>query len=644
MNILSWQWICFFPFAFFLLPLSSERKRAQAAQQTPSRLIQTPAARDDSSLVCLHKQGKQRRKLRDGLFSLSLSPSATMSRLLLQKLGLWGSRRAAVPSCILLPSIAFQMAPKRKRHDSTGGAGSRGYKEALVRLAQLQSNRSTTQLFEKAAATTESEVASDSPSPHDSSSSSSSASSSSRSRALNATAIPEMRTWLQRAGYSPEKDLCKMRHIHVAGTKGKGSVCAYATALLAKHTRVGTYTSPHLISPRERIAINGEPVSQEIFAEAFFEMWDRFTRAAIKEGWSPAEAEGPASKPFFFRYLTIMAWHIFLTQGVRDVVMECGIGGEYDATNVLPAEAVSAAVVTQLGIDHVAMLGGTVEEIAWHKAGIFKHGKRAFTRRLDDQPRVMEVLRARAEEKGAILVELEDSVVDKWGDEPDVDSLSVKGQALAPAPFRKQNQALAALAVIDSIMDDSGLHALADVALLGLPATIYQTLKDVKIPGRQEVRQEGQVTWCYDGAHTKESLEEAVRWFITLLEPGEKAILVFNQQERDVAELLQCLIDEAGAYTGREVFSHALFTANNTTFLDPQGQQWDLSVQRKAAKRMAEITKHSKIQVLGNIQDTYMEVLHIAGLEKGGKKVLVTGSMHLVGAMKHALGILDDFL
>ena len=537
-----------------------------------------------------------------------------MSCTLLQNPMAWATARLSAPSCIIR-GLAFQMASKREKHTTPVA---RGYDEALAKLTLLQSNRSTTQLFETAA------TGDGLPS--------SQAGTTGR-QDLNSTAIPEMRAWLQRAGYSPEEDLTKMRHIHVAGTKGKGSVCAYATAMLAKHTRVGTYTSPHLITPRERIAIDGEPVSQDVFATAFFEIWDRFTETAIKEGWSAADAEGPASKPFFFRFMTIMAWHIFLTQGIKDVVLECGIGGEYDATNVLPAEAVSAAVVTQLGVDHVAMLGDTVEKIAWHKAGIFKPGKKAFTRRVDDQPGVMEVLRSRAQEKGAILVEVDDAVVDKWAGSPSLDG-SGTSTSPAPAPFQKQNQALATLAVMEHI----GMRMLVEAALLDLPPEAYDSLQKMKLPGRQEIYQEQSAKWLLDGAHTKESLEHVAKWLVGQIATDETIILVFNQQDRDASELLTSFVDAVWAAAERkDVFSHALFSTNHKTFLDPDGKEWDLTAQEKTRDTMAQLIPGCQTEVMSNVMDTIMEARRLADQDGSKRKILVTGSMHLVGNIKYAL-------
>lgn len=490
----------------------------------------------------------------------------------------------------MMPSFP-SMPPKQgdRRHTSSV---TRTYAEALDRLTELQSNRTITQLFDKPA------------------------------KDLNAAAIPEMVAWLRRAGYTPQ-DLCRLRHIHVAGTKGKGSVCAYATALLRKYRGpVGTYTSPHLVSPRERIAIDGEPVSQDIFAKAFFEVWDRLSEAAKKEGMDPAEADGPGSKPFYFRFLTILAWHIFLNQGVKDVVLECGIGGEYDATNVVPAEAVSAAVVTQLGIDHVSMLGNTVEEISWHKAGIFKPGKRAFTRRLNNMPGVMDVLRKRAIEKGAVLVELDDETVNSWGG---VDGV-LKGD------FQKYNQAVAVMAIQEHL----GMEAKNATDLQNIPDKMIEGLREAKIRGRGEVIEEPGIKWYLDGAHTQDSLDEVAKWFSRELADGESAILIFNQQERDTSQLLTSFLEAMGRSTGKsQIFSHGFFTTNDVG-KPGASETRDMTVQQKAAQTFQDLDSTSTIHTFNNTTDAVEEARKL--VEQGKKqKVLVTGSMHLVGGVLRAL-------
>lgn len=159
--------------------------------------------------------------------------------------------------------------------------------------------------------------------------------------------------------------------------------------------KIGLYTSPHLRFVRERIQVNNQPLSEETFAKYFFEIWDRLEDAAKARG----EAVDITAKPVYFRFLTLMAFHTYMSEGVDTAVIECGVGGEYDSTNVVTAPTVIG--ITSLGIDHVAMLGNTIEEIAWHKAGIMKVGAPAFT---SPQPvKALKVLENRAAEKAIPL-------------------------------------------------------------------------------------------------------------------------------------------------------------------------------------------------------------------------------------------------
>ena len=152
--------------------------------------------------------------------------------------------------------------------------------------------------------------------------------------------------------------------IHVAGTNGKGSVSAMIEAAVrASGVRTGLYTSPHLVEPTERIRINGEPVAQEEFAAAF----DRVHAAA--EGLiASGDLE---AHPTYFATVTAMAFLVFREAEVKTAVIEVGLGGRLDATNVLVPRL---AVITPVDFDHEAFLGRSLEAIASEKAGILKRG------------------------------------------------------------------------------------------------------------------------------------------------------------------------------------------------------------------------------------------------------------------------------
>ena len=149
------------------------------------------------------------------------------------------------------------------------------------------------------------------------------------------------------------------RAIHVAGTNGKGSVCAYVSAMLAAaKVRCGRFTSPHLMDRWDCITIDEKTVDERIFYEVEASVIAKDKREGIK-----------ASE---FELLTATAFEIFAREKIEIGVVEVGLGGRYDATNILPHPLVS--VITQIGKDHEAFLGETLEEITYQKAGIMKKG------------------------------------------------------------------------------------------------------------------------------------------------------------------------------------------------------------------------------------------------------------------------------
>lgn len=142
--------------------------------------------------------------------------------------------------------------------------------------------------------------------------------------------IPKMRKYLERTGLTPE-DVDKLSVIHISGTKGKGSTCAFSERILSCHGyTTGLFTSPHLFEVRERIRINGRPISKELFRDYF---WSLYTK--LKETEIPSRADEGYDMPFFFNFLTVMSLHVFLNEEVDVAIMEVGIGGEYDSTNVI---------------------------------------------------------------------------------------------------------------------------------------------------------------------------------------------------------------------------------------------------------------------------------------------------------------------
>ena len=193
--------------------------------------------------------------------------------------------------------------------------------------------------------------------------------------------------FLQTRGYQEEK-LGKI--IHIAGTNGKGSVCAFMDAVCRESGyRVGMFTSPHLISMRERFVIDGEMVSEEAFLEAFW--W-------LEEAIDAYHEQKADYQPTFFERLFFMSLFLFQRAGVDISIMETGLGGRLDTTNVF--EHPSVCVITEIGLDHMAYLGDTIEKIAEEKAGIIKEGSPVVF--VDKRPESTVVIEKRAAKRNIL--------------------------------------------------------------------------------------------------------------------------------------------------------------------------------------------------------------------------------------------------
>lgn len=186
-----------------------------------------------------------------------------------------------------------------------------------------------------------------------------------------------------RALGNPEKG---QKIIHVAGTNGKGSVCAYMQAMLmAEGKRVGFFTSPHLVKINERICLNGEPVDDEIFRKAFCIVKNKID-----------EKGKDFVRPSYFEFLFGVGMEIFREMEPDVIILETGLGGRLDATNAVDKPLLT--VITSISLDHTQYLGNTIKAIAGEKAGIIKEGVPLI---FDGSSReASEVLRNQAEAKG----------------------------------------------------------------------------------------------------------------------------------------------------------------------------------------------------------------------------------------------------
>ena len=294
--------------------------------------------------------------------------------------------------------------------------------------------------------------------------------------------------------------------IHVAGTKGKGSTCAFTESILLENEvkNVGLFTSPHLVDVRERFRIDGKPVGKREFIEAFW--WTKKT----------IEKELKMELPAYFRFLFLLGLKIFKDAGTRCLILEVGLGGRLDATNCVRTPAVAA--VTSLGLDHVEVLGDTIEKIAWEKAGIFKGGVRVFTS--PQVPEAMISLERKKDEVGCELVvarQIDLDVEEKYG--------GGKIELGLSGPHQRVNASLAVelvkewatktkhKGILDAIEKE---REKKPEAKLVLPETFRRGLEKTTWPGREQiVRDEHSknLTFYLDGAHTEESMRTCAEWF-----------------------------------------------------------------------------------------------------------------------------------
>lgn len=279
--------------------------------------------------------------------------------------------------------------------------------------------------------------------------------------------------------------------IHVAGTNGKGSVCAYLNAmLLAGGKKTGLFTSPHLVRINERFQINGEDVSDEQFLDAFLKV-----EKAAKE----YEAEGEGH-PSYFETLFLMGMLIFKEAGVEYLVMETGLGGRLDATNVV--EKPLACIITSISRDHTEYLGDTLEAIAGEKAGIIKAGVPVIYDA--SQPGPASVIAAKAKEMGSPA----------WPMEPSLYEMKTQSREGITFTFAYPGGEKAELAIpyvakyqmMNASLAFYMMHILQDVH--DIPKNVLaEGLSKIKWPCRMEMAAPGVII---DGAHNEDGIAQFV--------------------------------------------------------------------------------------------------------------------------------------
>ena len=382
----------------------------------------------------------------------------------------------------------------------------------------------------------------------------------------------------------------RYRSVHVAGTNGKGSVCAMTAAILqTSGVRTGLYTSPHLVDFRERILVDGKMISEAEVVDLAREV----RRAADRS----AEAE---IRPItFFEVTTAIAFLYFARQGVEVAVVEVGMGGRLDATNVIVPEV---CVITRISREHVQYLGDTVAKIAYEKAGIIKPGITVIT--AEDDPVVLKVLDSIARDKGAYLrpvrteIDFQVMVSNRTGVTVHLASLGRMVKLPLLGDYQAENAAMACEAVLQlrrdaRITDDS----------------IAEGLTRVVWPGRLEVLRDNPLV-VFDVSHTPEGAKVAAECLVKIKQ-GRTTVVLGVLADKDL---------EGIAKEFAKVSDSVMATMPRTKRAYPSEQVRDVM-----ARFCGDVT------VCDDVGESLRTALQSSGK---GDTVVVCGSLYTVGEAK----------
>jgi dihydrofolate synthase / folylpolyglutamate synthase len=377
------------------------------------------------------------------------------------------------------------------------------------------------------------------------------------------------------------------RFIHVAGTNGKGSTCALmASALRTSGFRTGLYTSPHLVDPRERIQIDGQLITEDAWCAAFNQV-----HAAVELLLAQEKID---AHPSFFETMTAMAFVAFATAGVEVVVLETGLGGRLDATNLVDPELV---VITPIDFDHEAFLGSSIESIAAEKAGIIKSGRPAVFS--EQRPAAFSVLERRALEMESPVTlssswRLEDLQLEKFGSRFTL----VRDEAIPiECPLAGAHQV------------ENARTAVAALSAFGLSASsISQGIARASWPGRLE-RVATDPDIILDGAHNPAGAR-ALAAYIERFFAGEPVRIVYGaMRDKAVDEVIGILFPLA---------AEVILTApDQPRALNPAS--------------IAEVADHPGMRIAATIGEA------IRIIREKPMTTIITGSLFLVGEARAAL-------
>ncbi len=377
--------------------------------------------------------------------------------------------------------------------------------------------------------------------------------------------------------------------IHIAGTNGKGSVCAYLQGILLQAgITVGMFTSPHLIHMRERFLVNGEMVAREKVLAAFYHVM---------------KVVGEASPPSFFEMMFYLAMVLYQEEKVAVLILETGLGGRLDVTNCIKAPILTG--ITRIGLDHTEYLGNTIEEVTMEKAGIIKEGIPVVY--LESNQSSSTIIRQVATRKKAPFTavsceneqnyrfhhkKIDFSYVSSYYN---IITVSISSIAL----YQVENVAIA-LGIVDQIGE--GLKISKEAILKGIEATNWE--------GRMEEIAE---SIYVDGAHNV----DGIRAFLQTVEA---------MNEVDLVLVFACACDKNYEDMIQEIATSELFGQVIITQVHSD-RGADGTILEAAFRRYGV----SKVQNIPNYEQVWLQCKN---LQEQGKTIYIAGSLYLVGILK----------
>lgn len=402
-------------------------------------------------------------------------------------------------------------------------------------------------------------------------------------------------TWelLKRLGY-PQRE---MKVIHVAGTNGKGSVCAFLASILTRAgKKTGLFTSPHLVEITERIVIQGEQVGREAFAGAF---------ARVKRAVDEMEKDG-FYHPAYFELLFAVGLLLFREARVEYLVLETGLGGRLDATNLVEHPAVT--VITTIGMDHMEYLGNTLEKIAWEKAGIIKEGVPVVYDARNEATAA--VIRQEAQKKHAPqyacdasmwrICSKTDKSIDFILNNRYYERMRVTVPYLAEYQVVNSTLALTALRALDPEKEISD-----ETAAAGILNTRWAGRMETVLPGV-----------VLDGAHNEDGIRELIHTVKSVRERMPVSLLFSAVSDKEHEKMIEtvCQAVDLSFVVVTEVGGYR---------------------QVPAAKLGREFSRHTKapVYVETDVEKAFKKALK----QRGESMLFCAGSLYLVGEIKSVL-------